>query len=222
MDLTLTELRVRVTRLLMDSGSEIWPADVLDEAIRQALSTYSQVFPCLREAMINIPANGDLDLSSLPGLSEVVAVRWPYAEGKTEALQPVNRVTGWRCWRELDRPILELRMLPGIHPAGDDPLYIQYTCGQAINGLDGATVGTIPAGHCALLARGSAAYAALFRAVDRVENRSYGSRRIEPALLQNWGEGMLEHFQHDLETLRRQRQLVDGKTRWRMDQWDTH
>lgn len=221
MDLTLTEIRARVSRVLMDSGSEIWPADVLDEAIRQALSAYSQVFPCLRESVVNIPMDGDLDLSILPGLSEVVAVRWPYAAGKADALQPVNRVSGWRCWRELDRPILELRTLPGTHPAGDDALYIRYTCVHTINGLDGAATGSIPAEHCALLACGSAGYAALFRAVDRVENRSYGSWRIEPALLQNWGEGMLEHFQHDLETLRRQRRLVDGKTRWRMDQWDT-
>ncbi|NMB55131.1 MAG: hypothetical protein GYA15_10570 [Leptolinea sp.] len=222
MAVTLENLLDRITCALMDTGVEIWPFNVLEEAIRQALGAYSQVFPCLRETTITIPASGDLDLSSLPGLCEVIAVRWPYEAEKNESRQPPNRITGWRFWRELDRPILELRTLAGCDLLAGEDVYIRYTCGHSIAGLDEAGVSTVPEAHSALLVRAAAGYAALFRAVDRVENRSYGSRRVEPSLLQNWGEGMLEHFHQDLEKLRRQRLPLEGRICWRMDAWDTH
>ncbi len=221
MALTLTELHTRITQMLMDTGEEIWTAAVLDEAIRQALADYSLAFPCLQEAVVTIPAAGDLDLSSLAGLVDVIAVRWPYQAGKTEALQPVNRVTGWRCWRDLDKPTLELRTLPGASPAYEDALYLRFTTAQSVNGLDGASVSTIPLVHCSLLVRGSAGYAALFRAIDKVENRSYGSRRTEPSLLQSWGNAVMERFHHELDALHRQKLPDHGNTRWRMDRWDS-
>ncbi len=221
MALTLTETRSRVTHMLMDTGQEVWPVDVLDEAIRQALAAYSRIFPCLRETVVPIPAAGDLELTSLPGIVDVIAVRWPYTVGIAESLQPPNRVTGWRFWREPDRPILELRTLPGCNPPADDPLYVRYTCEHTVTGLDDAETGSVPPQHAALLVRGSAAYAALFRAIDKVENRSYGSRRTEPSLLQNWGNAVLELFQQELEGLRRQNLPVQSRTRWRLDLWDT-
>lgn len=220
MALTLSELRTRITLMLMDTGEEIWPTDVLDEATRQALSAYSQSFPCLHETVLDMPATGDINLSSLPGLVDVVAVRWPYSEGKAEALQPINHVTGWRCWRDLDKPVLELRTLPGSLPTDGSRLMVRYTTGHSINGLDGAVISTVTPLHTALLVRGAAGYAALFRAIDKVENRSYGSRRIDPALLQSWGNAVLERFQLELEGLRRQKLPVSGRTVWRMDQWD--
>ncbi len=48
MALTLTELHTRVSQMLMDTGEDIWPIAVLDEAIRQALAAYSLAFPCLQ------------------------------------------------------------------------------------------------------------------------------------------------------------------------------
>ena len=41
MALTLTEMHTRISRMLMDTGEEIWPVSILDEAIRQALTAYS-------------------------------------------------------------------------------------------------------------------------------------------------------------------------------------
>lgn len=221
MDMTLEDLRARVSRMLMDTGEDIWPEAVLDEAIRQALSSFSQVVPCLNSAEIAIPASGDIDLSNLPGLVGVIAVRWPYETGKPEAVQPVNRVTGWRCWRDLDRPTLELRIAGGACPAGGETVLVRYTTGHAVSGLDSAEITTIPQAHDALLVRGVAGYAALFRAIDKVENRSYGSRRTEPSLLQHWADAVLERFNRDLDSLRRQRLSFNGTTRWRMDQWDS-
>ncbi len=220
MALTLNDLQTRVSRMLMDTGEDIWPETILDEAIRQALSTYSQVFPCLNSAEIATPSSGDIDLGNLPGLSAVVAVRWPYETGKTEALQPVNRVTGWRCWREMDQPILELRIAGGLCPASGEMVFVRYTTGHTVNGLDDEETTTVPAAHNALIVHGAAGYAALFRAVDKVENRSYGSRRTEPSLLQRWAETVLDHFNRDLDGLRRQRLPFTGTTRWRMDPWD--
>lgn len=221
MALTLTEIRSRVTHMLMDTGQEIWPVEVLDEAVRQALAVYSQVYPCLREAIVPTPAAGDLELSSLPGLVDVIAVRWPYMADKAESLQPPNRVIGWRFWREPDRPILELRTLPGCNPLAGDPLYMRYSCVHTVTGLDDAQTGSVPPEHTALLVRGSAGYAALFRAIDKVENRSYGSRRTEPSLLQNWGNAVLGRFHQELEALRRRPLPVHTRTQWRLDRWDT-
>jgi hypothetical protein len=221
MALTLTELHSRVSQMLMDISEDIWPAAVLDESIRQALAAYSLAFPSLAEATIPLPASGDIDLSSLPGLADVIAVRWPFEDGKTEILQPINRVTGWRCWRDLDKPTLELRTVTGCSPAAGDVVRLRYTTGHAVNGLDGAETSTIPLAHCALLVCGAAGYAALFRAIDKVENRSYGSRRTEPSLLQNWGEALLDRFNRYLDALRKQRLPAGGRTRWRMDQWDS-
>jgi hypothetical protein len=222
MALTLTEMHTRVTQMLMDTGEEIWSSTVLDEAIRQALSAYSLASPCLQDAVVTMPAVGDIDLSSLPGLAEVIAVRWPYQAGKSEALQPVNLVTGWRCWRDLDKPTLELRTRPGCNPPGDEPLLVRYTTGHTISGLDGASLSTIPLVHCSLLVHGSAGYAALFRAIDKVENRSYGSRRTEPSLLQSWSSAVIERFEHDLNNLRKQKLPQSSRPVWRMDQWDSH
>lgn len=219
--MTLEDLRARVSRMLMDTGEDIWPEVVLDEAIRQALSSFSQVVPCLNSAEIAVPASGDIDLSDLPGLTGVTAIRWPYEAGKTEAAQPVNRVTGWRFWRELDRPILELRIAGGICPPAGEVVRVRYTTGHAVSGLDGAETTTISPGHDALLVHGAAGYAALFRAVDKVENRSYGSRRTEPSLLQHWADAVLERFNRGLDSLRRQRLPFYGNTRWRMDRWDS-
>jgi hypothetical protein len=75
--------------------------------------------------------------------------------------------------------------------------------------------------HCSLLVHGSAGYAALFRALDKVENRSYGSRRTEPALLQSWANGVLERFQHELDKLRWQHSPAETQPVWRMDAWES-
>lgn len=221
MALTLTEMHTRVSQMLMDTGEEIWPVSILDEAIRQALAAYSLVSPCEHEAVLTLPSRGDLDLSSLPGLSGVTAVRWPYSPDLAESLQPANRVTGWRCWRDMDKPTLELRTLPGTNPAEGESLLMRYTTGHCIGGLDGAETGTIPLTHCSLLVHGSAGYAALFRALDKVENRSYGSRRTEPSLLQNWANGVLDRFQRDLDRIRRQAPAAAGQPAWRMDAWES-
>lgn len=219
--MNLTEMRTRVTRMLMDSGEEIWTAEVLDEAIRQALSAYSSAVPGTQEVTVSIPASGDVDLSAINGLVDVVEVRWPYQAGKAEALQPINRITGWRCWRDLDRPTLELRTAAGTTPAAGDDLHLRYTIPHSLDGLDDAELTSIPLVHFSLLVRGAAGYAALFRAIDKVEKRSYGSRRAEPSLLQNWGNAILERFQQELDGLRRRQMPTRGAVRWRMDAWDS-
>jgi len=221
MALTLTEMHTRVFQMLMDTSEEIWPQAILDEAIRQALTAYSLAAPCEQSAVLTMPARGDLDLSSLPGLAGVTAVRWPYAADRVEALQPANRVTGWRCWRDMDKNTLELRTLPGTNPAQGDSLLVRYFTGHSVNGLDGAEVSSIPLIHISLLVHGSAGYAALFRALDKVENRSYGSRRTEPALLQSWANGVLERFQRELDRLRKQRSPAELQPAWRMDAWES-
>jgi hypothetical protein len=219
--MNLIEMRTRITRMLMDSGEEIWPGDVLDEALRQALSSYSTVAPCTREITVSIPAAGDIDLSAVNGLLDVIEARWPYQAGKAEALQPVNRITGWRCWRDLDKPTLELRTAAGTSPAGGEDLHLRYTTLHTLDGLDEAGFTSIPLVHFSLLVRGAAGYAALFRAIDKVEKRSYGTRRTEPSLLQNWGNAVLERFHHELEELRQRNMPVRGAARWRMDKWDS-
>ncbi len=221
MALTLTEMHTRISRMLMDTGEEIWPVSILDEAIRQALTAYSLACPCEQSAVLTIPARGDLDLGSLPGLAGVTAVRWPYSADKPETLQPANRVTGWRCWRDMDRTTLELRTLPGTNPVEGEILLVRYITGHSVDGLDGAEVSTIPLIHISLLVHGSAGYAALFRALDKVENRSYGSRRTEPALLQSWANGVLERFQRELDRLRKQRSPAELQPAWRMDAWES-
>lgn len=221
MALTLTEMHTRVSQMLMDTGEEIWPHAILDEAIRQALTAYSLASPCEQSAILTIPERGDLDLSSLPGMAGVTGVRWPYEPDNPEALQPANRVTGWRCWRDMDKNTLELRTLPGTNPAEGDSLLVRYVSGHSVDGLDGAEVSTIPLIHISLLIHGSAGYAALFRALDKVENRSYGSRRTEPALLQSWANAVLERYQRDLDRLRRQHSPAERQPAWRMDAWES-
>jgi hypothetical protein len=219
--MTLTEMRTRVTQMLMDTGMAVWSTEVLDEALRQALAAYSTAAPCTGEVTITIPVAGDVDLNAVSGLVDVIDVRWPYQAGKADALQPVNRVTGWRCWRDLDKPTLELRTAAGTSPASGDDLRVRYTLAHQLSGLDGAEQSTIPLIHYTLLVRGAAGYAALFRAVDRVENRSYGSRRVEPTLLQSWADAVLQRFHRDLDGLRGRQIPPRGNPRWRMDVWDS-
>lgn len=219
--MTLTEMRTRITQMLMDTGTVIWTNDVLDEALRQALAAYSSAFPCVNAVTISVPASGDVDLSAINGLVDVVDVHWPFSPGKADTLQPVNRISGWRCWRDLDKPTLELRTTGSTAPAGGEDLRVRYTTAHTLSGLDGAALSTIPLIHFTLLVHGAAGYAALFRAIDKVENRTYGSRRTEPSLLQSWADAVLERFHRDLDALRGQKMPARGTPRWRMDTWDS-
>ncbi len=61
----------------------------------------------------------------------------------------------------------------------------------SLEGLDGASASSFPAGHESMLVWGAAAYAALARAVDRAESFQPGG---EAGDLKTWGDARLREF----------------------------
>ncbi len=214
----LTEIQSRVSTLLMDSTRLIWSDDVLAESIRQALEEYNLVKPFTAEACFPLEnPEQEIALSALSGFREIIGLRYPWVT-EPDRQQPSNLVRGWHTWFAGGQPFAAIRSA-GRLPAGKT-LRVLYLASHTLAGLDGAAVTTVPAEHNGLLVRGAAGLAALSRGIDKIELRSYGSRRAEPELLSRWGASQMASFRSSLSLLRES--LPPFATpRWQLDRWES-
>jgi hypothetical protein len=214
----LSDIIFRVSSLLMDNSRLIWPEEALTESIRQALEEYNLAAPLTREGSFPLEnMDQEIPLDSLPGFCEIVHMQYPWTPEAAGKGRP-NQVKGWHSWFAGGKPFATirgpLRLEPGAH------LRVLYLASHTLAGLDGAEHTTIPPEHYGLLVRGTAAFAALSRALDKIELRDYGSRRIEPELLSNWGAAQAASFRSGLSSLRQSLPPFPSP-HWQMDRWES-
>ncbi len=213
----LSDIISRVSSLLMDNSRLIWPEEVLTESIREALEEFNLAAPLTREGSFPLEnIDQEISLDSLPGFCEIVHMQYPWTPETAGKDQP-NQVRGWHNWFAGGKPFAAIRgprrLETGAH------LRVLYLAAHTLAGLDGAEFTTIPTEHNGLLVRGAAAFAALSRALDKIELRDYGSRRIEPELLSNWGAAQAASFRAGLSSLRQSLPPFPSP-HWQMDRWD--
>jgi hypothetical protein len=213
----LSEIQSRVSTLLMDNSQIIWSGEILTEAIRAALEEYNLARPLTAEGsfLLEMPAQ-EISLDTLPGFREVLSLTYPWQAGSA-AKQAPNQIRGWHSWFVGSRPFLSLRSSGTLKPG--QTLRIIYLASHSLAGLDGAEVTTLPVEHNGLLVRGASGLAALSRGLDRIEQRSYGSRRAEPEQLSRWGAGQLASYRSALAALRQSLPPFPSP-HWQMDRWE--
>lgn len=213
----LSEIQSRVTTLLMDTAHLTWPEEILVESIRQALEEYNLAAPSTAESSFLLEKpEMEIDLSGLPGFREILALHYPW-EPESEGVQPPNQIRGWHTWLCGGKPFAALRA--AVRLEGGHYLKTAYLASHSLAGLDGAEATSFPIEHNGLIVRGACAFAALSRALDKVELRDYGSRRSEPELLSHWGLAQMTSFHDALSTLRQSLPPFPCP-HWQMDRWD--
>lgn len=179
---TLTELRARVGVIVGDTGYTAFTSNLIDEAIRQALSDYSTALPRVYDTVIICPAAGrEIALDALANLTGVVDVWWPY-DSTADEVWPPQRPAGFAIVWDDARPALVLTPHAGGQPQADDEIRIYYTTPHTIAGLDGAGVTTVAPQHEALLVRGAAGYACTARAIalsNTITPNKFAVRNLE-------------------------------------------
>ncbi len=195
MTATLATLRARVQLFLSDTGATAYTTDLVDEAIRQALSEYSEVLPRHVDTCLTLPAAGrEIALDSLTDLVAVTDVYWPY--DSLEESWPPNRVAGFSLNFDDGQPLLTLTSKTGSQPQAGDELRLWYTTPQHLDGLDGAAGTTILPTHESWLVLGAAGYAAIQRAGD--VSATYTETARTQANLEAWGQMRLAQFRSKL------------------------
>ena len=154
----LADIRNRVETTLQDTGNNIWSTDDLDEAILQALETYSRDNPQHLVGTITAVAGREQSLATLTGINRVEKVWWDY-DSSTPGYPP--------NWRQFEVwPGLILYINDDNEPAADDVIRVWYTLKQAIKDLDSASATTIPDEDIGYIITGAAQYAAYQRSSE--------------------------------------------------------
>ena len=156
--MNLLDYRTRMRLELSDLNVETWEDDILDQALRQALSDYTDASP--DEAISTLAfasATREISVSSLARLLDVQRVWLPYTASDPE--NPPNWRTDFELW-----PGSILYIADNPKPANADVARVWYTRRHIIDGLDAQTTTTVKAEHENLLVIGGTSYAASARA----------------------------------------------------------
>jgi len=217
----LAEIRDRVELLLVDTANAIYPAALIDEAIRLALDQYNLVNPLGAETVITLPGDGrEIALEALSGLLYVLEVWWPYDSSAASETWPPNKVQGFRLWWDDARPVLFLDIPDGAQPRMGDELRIWYARRQTIENLDSASITSLRGDHESLIVLGAAGHAAMSRAADLIEIA--GTDLYQVGVLATWGNKKLREYAQELARLQRQtsRQGPAWGSGWKLDKWE--
>ncbi len=192
---TLSDLRDRVEQVLEDAGNTHWTTGALDEAIRLTLDELSLIQPQRAVGTVTLAAAGrEISLAALPPLLHVERVWWEYLAAAPD-YPP--------AWRKFELwPGKNLWIDDGLEPQAGDVVRVFYTARHTLNGLDAATVTTLPDDQASLIVVGATGHAARSRALsvaDRVNVDGWTSQRMN-----EWGEAQLKDFRNGLARLSRQ------------------
>ncbi len=207
----LSELLTRVQTALGDVQSARFSAELLQEAMRQALAEISQRCPHMVDTALTITVSGRNQ--PLTGFSNLLfLVRLTDAEGKElepeaqfsyilQQGQPVLHFTGSR-----------------VPQAGE-----QYTVTGAeahtLSGLDGSTSTSLTDALSTALVSGAAGHACLLRAGALAE--TYGSRSQETAALVEASRMHLERFRRQVDAVKILQEF-GFPPGFALDDWDDH
>ena len=226
MSLTLTALISRIRSYLKDNLSEHYSDEDITNAIRQAAAIYSTNLPQLIAETVTLTATSKTQPLNLAGLSgsantitHVISLdhypsySLPLREGSGIGGIPIN---AYYLYHASGSPTLQITEL--FPPNAGDAMDIRYTATHTINGLDNATVTTIPLYHLHAIIIGSAAIACNMRALSLTE--AYGSRASDNNQLTAWSNAQLLTFLTMLQEYKTSFQYPPITARWTLDQWD--
>ena len=181
--------RDRLESMLQDASNLKWSTDDLDEAIRQALEQYTLYDPVHAITTVELSSDGrEIDISAVTNLLRVEKVWWDY-DSATPGYPP--------NWRKFDVwPGSILYIDDDAQPASGDTLRIWYTKPHTLNGLDSATVTTIPLEDIGFLIGGAASYAAKTRAIELSESLNLDSHVV--TRLNKYADDMESDFKRNV------------------------
>ncbi|OGT28092.1 MAG: hypothetical protein A2Z17_07205 [Gammaproteobacteria bacterium RBG_16_66_13] len=162
----------------------------IDEALRWALARYTEISPQKAIGTITLSAAGrEISLASLTGLLQVERVWWDY--DSTDPTHPPD----WRTFEVWPGNILFVD--DPDEPASGDVARIWYTKSHSINGLDSASVTSIPADHETLIVIGAAGL------VTQERSQEQPATNV-PSKLREWADLRLKEFEAGLKRIARQ------------------
>lgn len=186
---TLANIRDRVELTLQDTGNNIWAEGDIDEALTQAIETYSQNKPQHKIGTLTVSTAGrEHSLSTLTGIERVEKIWWDY-DSNTPGYPP-----NWRQFEVWPGSILHID--DDEEPAVDDVIRVWYTLKHTLNGLDGAGATTIPNESITTIVTGGAYYAALQRAVELSEQATVDKEVVKRLMTYANEQGVL--FRRDV------------------------
>lgn len=183
--------------------------DDIDEAIRWALHRYNEAHPDRTETSLTLSADGrEVDISSITDYLQIERVWWDY--DSSDPAHPPR----WRDFEVWPGDVLFIN--DADEPQSSDVVRIFYTRLHTINGLDSASVTTLPADQETLIVAGASGYTAQ----ERVQDEAY---RYVPRKLREWASARLKEFEAGLKRIARHEAIRhSGIARApALDRWDT-
>lgn len=216
---TLSILRPRIAAVLGDSSNLRYSTDLLDEALRVVIESYSLAYPQIKTAVHTATAGRTQTLTTFTDLQHIIRIYYPY-DSSDEIHLPYGY--GYYYFWQDGAPRLDLFNTPTIPQAGD-LIVIEYSAPHTLEGLDTAITTTIPAQHFTPLVHAAAGEAAAIRAQNMVE--AYGQRSDETKKLAEWAAGKKAAFQTFLDSLVHTPPpgppLQLPGQHWKLDEYDT-
>lgn len=208
----LTDLTTRILQTLGDPTGARYPAEQTGEALRRALEEYSRALPELLAETITVAAPGRSQPLGGARRLYICEVYYPYDPSASwpvplDSFYSYNREG--RSWLYLGGPGL---------PAAGEQILVHYAAAHTIQGLDGASLTSVPGEDEGLLVEGAAGMAAVMRAAGLLQ--AYGKRNPQDESAAQ-GAAMLASFRRRLKERRTPRS--GGRpwlARWKMDGWD--
>ena len=211
----LSAYRTRILNSLKGTNTQ-FENDVVDEALRKALSEYSAVFPNMKTYEYTVTAAGrNQTISAVVDLTNLIQVVHPYDAGLANPF----------VHQREDFTLSFIAGLPNLYfsatdiPQIGEKIYLLYGASQTIKDLDSETATTVRADHESALVCGAAAIAAMARSAGIIE--MYGGKPGDPNQLLMWGRQLYGQFQQFLVTIRSDQSLdLFPNAYWRLDGWD--
>ena len=189
---TIATLRSRLRIDLSEATASRWADADLDRHIDHAVRDLNRASPReMKDTSLTIsdPASRDVDLSSLTGMIEVIAVEYPVGSYP-------KRLRHFELWGST------LTLLTQETPVASASLYVYYTAQHTVD----ATTSTLPEHLEDIALVGAAGYALLDYAASLDNTVTVGVRA--PEQLRAQANDLLMQFRQDLTALKRERYRV--------------
>lgn len=157
--LTLSSLQTRAGVFLRDTGATVFTAAQIEAAARIALDEYSATLPRTQITVVTGTSGREIDLTAVSAIT-VLAIWAPYVD---DGSSPLRRK--FEFWSDLGVAVL----IGSNTLVSTDTARVFYTTHHTLNGLDSATVTTIPTLDNSLLLTGTIGHALNSRAIALAE-----------------------------------------------------
>jgi hypothetical protein len=208
----LSDIRGYVRSLIGDVSGSTWSDTTLDNCIRAALGRYSAAVEHVQTQVIQLAGGGLYGLSlqnwATTILQEVAFLLWP-ASATVAATTSENKIIDWWYYKSYEssteKIFVDLQVEGTTMPAANDYILVRGVVKPSLDGLDSASVTTVPDTHFYVLSLGAAAYA--WRAK---EGQLWAATATYPTayhvgMLAEMAEAAMREFEAALEIIRQKR-----------------